>query len=245
MNILLVDDEAPARARLKVMVEEMGSPLAVIGEAANGAKALEICGQQAVDLVLMDISMPVMDGLESAAQLALMDLPPAVVFVTAYDEHALEAFEGSAVDYLLKPIRKERLQRAIDRAQVLNRPQLLAVENLQKREEQPFISVSYRGGVRRILLAEVIYFRADQKYVTLRHPEGELLLEQSLKSLEEQYGARFLRIHRNALIARDRVVGLEKGAEGQMHLVLQGVEERLEVSRRHLPEVRRWIKKGE
>lgn len=243
MNILLVDDEDHARERLRWLIEEIGGDYKVVGEAANGAQALERFDQLSVDLVLMDIRMPGMDGLEAAARLSQQEVPPAVIFVTAYDEHALAAFERSATDYLLKPIRQERLQLSLDKVSTLNRPQLETINQLQKAPEARYLSVSYRGGLERIALSEVIFFHADQKYVTVQHTEGEALLEVSLKSLEEQYGSEFLRIHRNALIARSRLSGLRRGLEGTCHVVLQGTEIELEVSRRHLAEVRRLLRR--
>lgn len=242
MNILLVDDEVPARDRLRRLVEQVGGDYRVVGEAANGAEALQQCETLSVDLVLMDIRMPGMDGLEAADRLAQQAVPPAVIFVTAYDEHALAAFERSAVDYLLKPIRQERLQAALDRVATLNRPQLESLNQRQKTSKTHFLSVSYRGGLERIALAEVIFFHAEQKYVTVRHTEGEALVEASLRSLEQQHGGDFLRIHRNALVAKARLSGLRRKRNGTCHVALEGTKIELEVSRRHLAEVRRLLR---
>ena len=244
MRILIADDEAPARERLRSLVEEIGGDHRVVGEAANGQQALEQCRREEVEVVLMDIRMPGMDGIEAATRLTELDTPPAVIFVTAYQEHALEAFQGPAVDYLLKPIRRTHLERALQRATVPTRPQLQALES--RGEEGPdHIAVSYRGGVHRIPIRDVIYFQADHKYVTVCHSEGEVLLEESLKSLEQRLGDRFLRIHRNALVARRRLTGLEKRPDGRALVRMRGTDQLLEVSRRHLPEVRRWLKQGE
>ena len=243
MKILIVDDEAPARQRLRTLVGDIGAAFEVVGEAANGEQALEQCRATGADLVLMDIRMPGMDGIEAAARLAEMAAPPAVIFVTAYEEHALEAFQGHAVDYLLKPIRRSRLERALSRASVLTRPQLQMLEHLRSPRPDPIV-VSYRGGVRRIEIDDVIFFQAEQKYVTVCHSRGEALLEESLKSLEERLGERFLRIHRNALVATRRIVGLDKEADGRCLVRLDGSEHRLEVSRRHLPGLRRWLRHG-
>lgn len=242
MKILIVDDETHARTRLRHLVEEIGPPCRVVGEADNGLDALRHCRRGEVDLVLLDIRMPGMDGLEAAAELAALATPPAVIFVTAYDEHALAAFERHAVDYLLKPIRRERLQRAIDRAVTLNRPQLEALRTLQAPPEEAYVSVSFRGGLQRIPLGEVIYFQADQKYVTVRHAAGEALLEGSLKALEERFPQRLIRIHRNALIVRERLLGLKRLGNGACAVSLAGSDAELEVSRRHLPEVRRLLR---
>ncbi|PLX60793.1 LytTR family DNA-binding domain-containing protein [Sedimenticola selenatireducens] len=242
MKILIVDDEAHARARLRSLIDEIGPPWRVVGEADNGQDALQRVRLGEVDLVLMDIRMPGMDGLEAAAVLAGLATPPAVIFVTAYDEHALAAFERHAVDYLLKPIRRERLQRAIEKAVTLNRPQLQALQALQEQPDDAYISVSFRGGLQRIPISEVIYFQADNKYVTVCHAAGEALLEESLKSLEERFAQRLIRIHRNALIVRERLLGLKRLGNGACAVSLAGSAAELEVSRRHLPEVRKLLR---
>ncbi|AKH21059.1 LytR/AlgR family response regulator transcription factor [Sedimenticola thiotaurini] len=242
MKILIVDDEAHARARLRSLIEEIGPPCHVVGEADNGRDAVQFSQRSEVDLVLMDIRMPGMDGLEAAAALTAMATPPAVIFVTAYDEHALAAFERHAVDYLLKPIRRERLQRAMEKAVTLSRPQLQALQALQSPLEEAYISVSFRGGLQRIPLSEVIYFQADNKYVTVCHTAGEALLEESLKSLEERFSERLIRIHRNALIMQERLLGLKRLDGGTCAVTLAGSAAELEVSRRHLPEVRKLLR---
>lgn len=242
MKILIVDDETHARSRLRSLIEEIGPPSRVVGEADNGTAAVDRCKSGDVDLVLMDIRMPGQDGLAAAAELAKFPTPPAVIFVTAYDEHALAAFERDAVDYLLKPIRRGRLEKALEKAASLNRPQLQALQALKGQPDAGYISVSFRGGLQRIPLNEVIYFQADQKYVTVCYSGGEALLEDSLRSLEERYDERFIRIHRNALIARDRLLGLQKIAGGGCTVSLSGSDTALEVSRRHLAEVRKLLR---
>jgi two-component system response regulator AlgR len=241
VRILIADDEAPARERLQSMIEEIGGHR-VVAQAANGQAALDACASHEVDLVLMDIRMPVMDGLTAAARLAEQPMPPAVVFVTAYDEHALAAFERSAADYLLKPIRRQRLEKALARVETLTRPQLQAAQTQAEPGQADYISASFRGGLRRIPVDEIIYLHADNKYVTARYTEGEVLLEESLKSLEERFDRYFVRIHRNALVARSRLAGMEKSAAGGCRVLLKGCQEKLEVSRRHLAEVRRLIR---
>lgn len=240
MKILIVDDEAPARAHLRSLLEEIGSSYEVIGEAASGEEVLAACKSKPVDLVLLDIRMPGMDGLTAAARLADTERPPAVIFTTAFDEHALDAFEKNAIDYLLKPVRRQRLEKALAKAETLTRPQFQVLQELQS--EEPMISASFRGGLQRIPLAEIYYFRAEQKYVVARYPEGEALLEESLRSLEERFGDRFLRIHRNALAAKSQLAGLQKELDGRTLVSLKGLDERLEVSRRHLAGVRRFLK---
>jgi two-component system response regulator AlgR len=240
VKVLIADDEAPARDRLRRLVDEIGAPWEVTAEAADGAQALRLCGRTPIDVALLDVRMPGMDGLTCATALGSLETPPAVIFVTAYEEHALAAFEANAVDYLLKPIRRERLARALQRAQRLTQAQLTALG--AQPAEQEHLVATYRGGMQRIAVDAVLYLRADQKYVVARHAGGEALLEESLRSLEEHFGSRFVRIHRNALVARDAVVGLARDVDGNTYVCLRGTDERLEVSRRHLPELRAWLR---
>lgn len=241
MRVLVVDDEALARDRLTAILEELGSPYQVVGHAATGDEALALFAHQGADLVLMDIRMPGMDGLQAALELARSETPPAVIFTTAYEEHALQAFEAQAMDYLLKPVRRARLQQALARARSLTLAQVQTLTELSGRPI-PQLSSNYRGGVQRLPLDQVLYLRAESKYVTARHASGELLLEESLKTLEARYADWFVRIHRNALVARDALVGLERGVDGSMQVRLAGCDEMLEVSRRHQVEIRRWLK---
>jgi two-component system response regulator AlgR len=240
MKIVVVDDEELARRRLVSLIKELGPPYRLVGEASNGAQALERCAQLAADLVLLDIRMPEMDGLEVARRLAETATPPAVIFTTAFEEHALEAFDSAALDYLLKPIRRERLLASLQRSQRLTRSQLNAVAVTA--EPTPHLSASYRGGVKTLPLDRVIYLRAEAKYVVARYAGGELLLEESLKNLQARYPVWFLRIHRNALVSRRHLTGLEKDAAGNSRAVMRECEETLEISRRHLPEVRRLLR---
>jgi len=237
MRVLIADDEAPARARLAALVAAAGPGYRVVGQAANGAEVLAQCTQQAVDLVLLDIRMPGMDGMAAALALAQRPDPPAIVFVTAYDQHALEAFEANAIDYLLKPVRPERLLRALDKARALSSEQQSAL-----RSQSPYLNASYRGGALRIPATEVILLRADSKYVEVWHAGGLALTEESLRAIEERLPGVFLRVHRNALVAAHRVRELRKGLAGQMTLRLEGCEQAVEVSRRHAPEVRRLLR---
>jgi two-component system response regulator AlgR len=241
MKILIVDDEQLARERLEKLLLEIGSPYEVVGQATSGEDAIKLCSSHEADLVLLDIQMPGINGLEAASRLMGQDPAPAVIFVTAYDEHALEAFDRNAVDYLLKPVRRERLEAALNRAQALTRVQLQALDGLQDSPDA-YVYSNFRGGVLRIPVKEVYYFRAEQKYVVARHAGGEALLEESLKSLEQELGEHFLRIHRNALVAKRYLTALEKRQDGHFQVCCKDIEDRLEVSRRHLPEVRRWLK---
>ena len=168
---------------------------------------------------------------------------PAVIFTTAYGDHALEAFEGSAVDYLLKPIRPERLRKALEKAQSLNRVQIQVLEQAKEQvAAEEYICSNLRGGIQRVPVADIICFVADQKYVSAYSQDGEVLLEESLCSLEERLGDRFIRIHRNALVSCSHFLGLEKGAGGHMMARLRGMDRLLQVSRRLLPKVRQWLK---
>ncbi|MGD8587708.1 MAG: LytTR family DNA-binding domain-containing protein [Chromatiales bacterium] len=241
MRILVVDDEALARDRLSALLQELGDPYEVVGTAANGEEALALFAERGADLALMDIRMPVMDGLQAATALSCGAEPPAVIFTTAYEEHALQAFDAQAVDYLLKPVRKARLQQALERAKRLTLPQLQALCEGTDRPV-PVLRVNYRGGVKQLPLDQVLYLRAESKYVIARHRHGELLLEESLKTLESRFGDWFLRIHRNALVARQALIGLQRLVDGSVQACLRGCEERLEVSRRHQPQIRRWLK---
>ena len=245
MNILIADDEHLARARLRTLLYDLGGDYRVAGEAGDGDSVVRLCRESAIDLVLLDIRMPHGCGLEAATQLAHMETPPAVVFVTAFDKHAVAAFERGAVDYLVKPVRPERLRRALERARALTRPQLQALHALESisNDEVERICTSYRGGVECVDLDNVIYFQAEQKYVVVRHQGGRLLLEESLKNLEHSYGTRFIRIHRNALVAQHRLCGIIKGTDGGHRARLRGCDDLLEISRRHLAQVRAFLKR--
>ncbi len=241
MKILIVDDETPARSRLASMIAEMREH-EVAGEAASGEEALTLTDRTLPDVVLMDIRMPGMDGLEAAARISQVSRPPAIIFTTAHGDHALEAFETAAIDYLLKPIRRERLASALAKAQRLNRAQLEALQVPETDEGREHILCRRRAGVELIPVETIRYFMADQKYVTVKHADGEDLIEDSLRKLEDEFGERFVRIHRKALVARDRLVGLEKGDNGRTYAVMDGTPDRLEVSRRHLPRVRSLLR---
>jgi len=237
MKVLIADDEAPARARLAALLAAAGPGFEVVAQAANGAEVLDHYEQTPVDLILLDIRMPGMDGIQAALALAERPRPPAVVFVTAYDEHALAAFEANAIDYLLKPVRPERLMRALDKASALNREQRDALA-----QADGYLSASYRGGILRVPAGEVIFLRADSKYVEVWHSQGMALSEESLRAIEERLPGSFLRVHRNALVAPGRARELRKGDAGQLLLLLDGSDEPVEVSRRHAPEIRRILR---
>jgi two-component system response regulator AlgR len=242
MKVLIVDDEKLARIRLRELIKKIGGHV-VVGEAINGSDAIEKTMALQPDVLLMDIRMPVMDGLEAAMHLSSMDNPPCVIFTTAYDEHALEAFEVNAVDYVLKPIRKERLAAALDKASQLTMRQLREVNRAQEEPaERSHISVHLRGKISLIPVSDIVYFMADAKYITVRTPAEQHLIEDSLVNLEEEFGERFLRVHRNALVAVDHIRGIEKQPSGRWQVLLRDVDDKLDVSRRHTSEVRRWVK---
>lgn len=245
IRVLICDDEPLARDRLRRMLEKIPATVCV-GEAENGQELLEQVPALNPDLILLDIRMPGMDGLQAASRLSESENPPAIIFCTAYDEHAIEAFKVNAVDYLLKPVRQDDLEHALSKSSRLNKAQMHAVrkemgdETESDQHEREYISARSRRGIELIPVADVRYFLADQKYVTVRHSQGETLLDETLKDLELEFGDRFLRIHRNALVALDYVEGMELNA-GQYQLRIQGIEERLTVSRRHASAVKKLL----
>ncbi len=243
MRVLIVDDEKLARDRLRELLNEIGGHT-VVGEAMNGNEAVERTTGLNPDVLLMDIRMPGMDGLEAAMHLMGMENPPSVIFTTAYDQHALHAFEVNAVDYLLKPIRKDRLAGAMDKAHKLTLKQL---RDINEAQDQPsartHISVHLRGNIRLVPVQEILYFMADSKYVTVRTATEEHLIEDSLVNLEKEFGEKmFLRIHRNALVATGFIKGIEKSPVGTWQVTLTGLDKKLDVSRRHAASVRRWAR---
>ena len=246
LRVLIVDDEPPARARLAAMLGDLQDG-EVVGEASNGRDALRMVEQCAPEVVLLDIRMPGMDGIEVARHLAALSDPPAVIFTTAYDSHALAAIEASAVDYLLKPIRRTRLAEALARSRSLTRAQrsVLAAKvaevDIIGGGVRTHVSATLHGDLRLLPVDEVCYFRADHKYVVARHAGGELLLEDSLVTLEQEFGERFLRVHRNALVAVAHVRAMERDGGGHHLVRLQGIDEGVEVSRRLAASVRRFL----
>lgn len=241
MNVLIVDDEQLARQRLRHMLSGMGEHR-VIGEAESGEQALKQTQNTSPDLVLMDIRMPGMDGLEAASYINRLDNPPAIIFTTAYSEHALSAFKTHAIDYLLKPIKQEHLYEAIQSAKRLNRAQLNNLLDNEESEARSKICVKTRGALELVPVEEIVYFKADQKYVTLRTVDHEYLIEESLKTLESEFEPSFIRIHRNALVAESYISGLIKNKAGHSCMTFNEIDDQLEVSRRHLPDLRKKLK---
>lgn len=242
MKILIADDEKLARDRLRSLIDELGLG-EVVGEAANGEAVLRQTEALHPDVILLDIRMPGMNGLEAAGHLDKLDTPPAVIFTTAYDEYALQAFEAHAVDYLLKPVRRERLEKAIKGVQRLSQAQLAGLRENNEHATATHISARDHTGIRLVSINDIQYFQAADKYVTVYYAGGSILIEEALKSLEDRLGHLFIRIHRNALVAKRLINALERDNQGQCRIRLQGVGESLEVSRRHLPEVKQLLKR--
>jgi two-component system, LytTR family, response regulator AlgR len=243
LRILIVDDEAPARRRLRQLLDDCAEvlPLVIVGEAATGTEALDLLHAVAADLVLTDIHMPDMNGLELARHMLKLALPPVVIFTTAYQAHALDAFEVSAVDYLLKPVRLPRLLAALQRVPRLKPLSGAKLDELPANARR-FLSITERARVILVPIDDVVYLKAELKYITIRTALREYLLEESLTRLEEEFGSRFVRVHRNCLVARDFIRGFERrvGDEGDAHweVLLRDVPETLPVSRRQQSVVR-------
>ena len=240
IKLIIADDETPARNRLRELLSDIPD-VQVIAEAKNGQEAIHLAGQQQADILLLDIRMPGMDGIEAAQHLQKMATPPAVIFTTAYDHYALQAFDLSAVDYLLKPIRFERLQTAINKARALQPKQLAAIAPLSPKRSH--ISISERGRIMLVPVADIIYLRAELKYITVRTAEKEYLLEESLSNLEQEFGSIFIRLHRNCLVAQAYITGYEKrrlshdeegniSTEKQWVALLKNIPDVVAVSRR-------------
>jgi two-component system response regulator AlgR len=246
LTIFMVDDEAPARNRLKELLADCAHqfPLQLVGEAGNGIEALSRLAETPAEVVLMDVRMPQMDGIELASHLNKLEHPPVIIFTTAYDAYAIQAFEQHAIDYLLKPIRLGRLFDALSRARdaVPIRTEVLRELTPEPRSN---LSTHERGRVLLIPIDQVLYLRAELKYVTVRTVEREYLIEESLTALEKEYAARFVRIHRNCLVARNAIAGFEKGGdEGESGwlIILKGLQEKLPISRRQLGLVKEYGK---
>ena len=230
MKVVIADDEPLARERLRSLLEAH-TGVEIVAEVANGAEALHACAELRPDVVLLDIAMPGVDGLEAARHLAGFDPRPAVVFCTAYDAHALSAFEAAAIDYLMKPVRPERLGAALERARTFVAGRGSAQAAMPSRA-RTLLCARLRGSLRLIPVEDIHYLQAEEKYVVVHHARGEDLIEESLRSLEEEFPARFIRIHRNCLVARQQLVELRRNGGGQVQAVLRDGKQPLEVSRR-------------
>ncbi|MEQ1598503.1 MAG: LytTR family DNA-binding domain-containing protein [Methylotenera sp.] len=233
LNILIADDEAPARNRMRDLLSEIEN-VAVVAEAKNGKEALNLALQTKPNLMLLDIRMPVMDGIEAAQHAQKLEPKPHIIFTTAFDAYAIKAFDLNAIDYLLKPIRLERLQTAINKAHALQPNQIAALKPLQKMRSH--LSIHERGRVLLVPIETIIYLRAELKYVTVRTAEREYLIEESLTNLETEFGERFIRLHRNSLVAPQFIAGYEKRLnqdnEQQWFALLKEIPETVAISRR-------------
>jgi len=241
MRILLVDDETLARDRLRRMLEADAAH-EVVGEAANGIQAVSLCHELQPELVLLDIRMPGMDGLETARHFLELNDPPAVIFCTAYEEHAIQAFDLQAVGYLLKPVRKDNLLAALSKTVRLNRAQLAALHAADD-ARRSHISARTHKGIELIGVNDIRYFQADQKYVTVRSSAAEVIVDETLRELETEFADLFVRVHRNALVAKSHIDGLVKDSDGQVAVRMSDLDETIAISRRHLPGVRKIVKK--
>ena len=247
IRIFIVDDEAPARARIKELLGDLAHelPTAVVGEAANGQEGLVMLQSMPADVALVDVQMPEMNGLEFARHAAQLERPPAVVFATAHDQYAVAAFEVNALDYLLKPVRAVRLKAALQKA-AAGGP--VKREPLERAANTPrhYLSVSERGRISLVPVLDILYLRAELKYVTVRTKEREFLVEESLTQLEQEFSGVFIRIHRSALVARRLIKGFEKvvdqdGEGAGWAVMLHGIDDRLPVSRRQWSSVKHLV----
>ena len=249
LRVLVVDDERPARERLRIVLGDIAGtlPNRIVGEADCGVEALAALEREAADVVLADIRMPRMDGIELARHLAGLPQPPAVIFTTAYDHYAVEAFDLAAIDYLLKPIRAERLAKSLERVRQSSRtpPSSTALESLQGGPRR-FLSCHDRGRLLLIPVDDILYLKADLKYVAARTVEREFLLDESLTRLEGEFGERFIRLHRAVICARNAFAGFERAHddEGEHWVALiRGTGEKLPVSRRQWPLVKEFARR--
>jgi len=240
LTIFIADDEDPARERLRTLLEDIAPqlPTRVVGEARNGVEAIDLLPPSGAQVLLLDIQMPGMGGLEVARHLARLEQPPRIIFITAHDRHAVEAFELNALDYLLKPVRAERLAAALKKASVPENGKL------EKAAASPreYLSLAERNRIVLLPVRDILYLRAEEKYVTVRTRAREHLVDEPLVELEREFATRFVRIHRNCLVARAAIRGFERApgeeAEPRWLVVLDGLDERLPVSRRQWPTVR-------
>ncbi len=237
LRIAVTDDEAPARSRLKDLLEDVAEmlPLELLVEAENGRRLLDLIVKQPVDVVLMDIRMPEMDGLETAQHLHKLEEPPHVIFTTAFDDYAISAFELHAIDYLVKPIRLRRLHDALARTRSITRVSLDVLNEVAP-DARTHLSAQERGKVFLVPVSDIRYLRAELKYVTIRTADREILLEESLSRLEQEFTERFVRIHRNCLVAKEYIEAFEKeaidGSDARWVVRVRDVDETLAVSRR-------------
>ncbi|TQV88409.1 LytR/AlgR family response regulator transcription factor [Aliikangiella coralliicola] len=238
MKVLVVDDEPLAQQRLQHLLTGMSDVDEVL-VANNGLQAIDSCQLNKPEVVLLDIRMPGMDGLEAARHISAMEKVPAIIFITAYDEYALDAFKVHAVDYLLKPVREEKLKASLLHACQLNRAQLSAISAQPNCRSN--ITAKISGNIKLIPVSDILFFQAEQKYVTVKYHDGETIIEDTLKDLQVEFQELFIRIHRNALVAKQYVTGIHKDNEGRSFVTLKDSDKSLEISRRHLSSVKKLI----
>ncbi|GAA6134593.1 LytTR family DNA-binding domain-containing protein [Oceaniserpentilla sp. 4NH20-0058] len=238
MKILIVDDEDLARSRLARFIEkaQLGE---VIASVSNGVQAIEAVEKYLPDVVLLDIQMPVMDGLEAARHISQIETPPAIIFCTAYDEYALEAFNVQAGGYLLKPVRQDDLVTVFSKLKKINKVQAVALNTSERRTH---ISAKTHQGLQLIPIEHILLFKAEQKYISVIHKDGELLIDEPLKDLEEEFADDFIRVHRNSLVRKTAISGFEKNDDASFSLRLTGYDELVPISRRHVAPVRKLVK---
>lgn len=243
MKVLICDDEPLARQRMAKLIE-MQEGYETIGFAENGADAVELVRELKPDVLLLDIRMPEMDGIEAARKITNLATPPAIIFCTAFNDHALDAFQVSAVSYLLKPVKRDMLSKALQSAGKVNKAQILALDEAEKKQNgvRTQLAAKTHKGLELIPVSDILYFVADQKYVSVVHEKGRVLIDESLKQLEEEFDSSFVRIHRSTLVALNRVNGLRQDSVGKYSVDVQGLDELLPISRRHLSEVRKLLK---
>ena len=241
LRVLIVDDEPPARDRLRQMLAELPDAQCT-GEAATGEEAVTMATASRPDVVLLDIRMPGIGGLEAARRLARLPEPPAVIFTTAYEQHALEAFDAQALDYLLKPVQRDRLAAALERARRPSKAQIAGIADAVASERRTHISARVRDQIRLIPIGEVLCFLAEQKYTTVRHVGGEDIIEDSLRTRETEFGGLFVRVHRGALVAVSQVESMERSADGHYVVRLRHDGGTLQVSRRLAADVLRRLR---
>lgn len=245
MRVLIVDDEALARDRLRQIIEDNPAH-SVVGEAANGKQALDVAADVKPDVVLLDIRMPGLSGIEVAHHLHALREPPAVVFTTAYDEYAIEAFEANAIGYVLKPVRRERLEKAMQQASRISHRTIDRVASKPGLEtRRGHVCARIQDKLKLIAIEDISHFHADQKYVRVHHSGGENLLDDSLKALEREFSDLFVRIHRSALVSISHIEALHKTTDGQVRVILRNAADDMDgliISRRHLADVRRLLK---
>jgi two-component system response regulator AlgR len=241
MKVLIVDDERLARERLIRMVGALDY-YEVAGDAASGRQAIEQIKILDPDIVLLDIRMPDMDGLTAGEQIARLPSPPAIIYCTAFGEHAIDAYKVNAAGYLLKPVRRDALQETLSKVGKANKVQVAQIKGGdQNGSIRTHISAKTRRGIELVPLNDVCFFQADHKYVTVRHEGGELLIDDTLRDLENEFGDLLVRVHRNALVMTDHLEGLERDVHGHYQVRMKGVDERLDVSRRHISGLRRLV----